>query len=139
MKEILVDTDVLVSFLTDRNESQQRRAAALLRGATEREHTLAVHSMAIVETVHVLVQLYDADPLAVSQAMRKLLATPGVITVSDVPWSVVLESWPELIPSFGDAILVGVASEGRHDAVATFDLGLRKELSRQGCISYWPD
>jgi len=139
MKEILVDTNVLVSFLTDRNESQQRRAAALLRGATDHEHTLALHSIAIVETVHVLVQLYDVDPLEVSQAMRKLLATPGVITVFDVPWSLVLESWPEVIPSFGDAILAGVASEGRHDAVATFDLSLRKELSRQGCVSYWSD
>jgi predicted nucleic acid-binding protein len=139
MKEILVDANVLVSFLTDRNESHQRRAAALLRGATDHEHLLVLHPIAIVETVHVLVQLYDVDPLEVSQAMSKLLATPGVITMFDVPWSLVLESWPEVIPSFGDAILAGVAIEGRHDAVATFDVGLRKELSRQGCISYWSD
>jgi predicted nucleic acid-binding protein len=139
MKEILVDANVLVSFLTDRNEHQQRRAAALLRGATDRQHTLAIHSIAIVEMVHVLVQLYNADPLEVSRSVRALLATPGVTTVFDVPWNLVLENWPEAIPSFGDAILAGVASEGRHDAVATFDLSLRRKLSRQGCASFWSD
>ncbi|HVR07986.1 MAG TPA: PIN domain-containing protein [Thermoanaerobaculia bacterium] len=139
MKQILVDANVLVSFLTDRDESQQQKASALLRGATHREHTLALHSITIVETVHVLVQLYKVDPVAVSSAVSKLLAAPGVVTVASVPWRLVLEIWPRVIPSFGDAIVAAVAGEGRHDAVATFDLGLRKKLSDQGCVSYWSD
>ncbi|HYL05242.1 MAG TPA: PIN domain-containing protein [Thermoanaerobaculia bacterium] len=139
MKQVLVDANVLISFLTDRNESQQEKAAALLRGAAHQEHTLALHSITIVETVHVLVQLYKADPFAVSSAVSKLLAAPGVVTVAAVPWRLVLELWPRVIPSFGDAIVAAVASEGRHDAVATFDLDLRKKLSNQGCVSYWSD
>ena len=137
MKEILVDANVLISFLTDRNENQQAKAAALFRDATDRKHILAIHSIAIVEMVHVLVHLYKVDPLAVSRLVSKLLGIPGVVTAAEVPWSLVLDRWPSVISSFGDAILVAVASEGRHDAVATFDLDLRKQLVTLGCVSYW--
>src|ERR1700687_4549339 len=115
MKEILVDANVLISFLTDRNENQQKKAATLFRGATDRKHILAIHSIAIMEMVYVLVHLYKADPLEVSRSVSNLLAIPGVVTAAEVPWSLVLESWPLVISSFGDAILVAVAREGRHE------------------------
>jgi rRNA-processing protein FCF1 len=62
---------------------------------------------------------------------------PGVASVSTISWRLVLERWPQIIPSFGDAVLAAVASESSYDAVATFDGGLRKKLVRQGCASYW--
>ena len=137
MKEILVDTNVLISFLTDRNESQQKEAATLFQGAADREHTLVLHAIAIVEMVHVLLQLYKADPRDVSRSVSKLLEMPGVVHVADVSWSLVLERWPQTIPSFGDAIVAAVAFAGRYDAVATFDGNLRKKLIRQGSASHW--
>jgi len=137
MKEILVDTNVMVSFLTDRDEGQQVKAAALFRSAANREHTLVLHSIAIVEMVFVLTQLYQADPVDVASSVSKLLEMPGVATEFNFNWRLVLERWPQTIPSFGDAILAAVASEPGYDAVATFDGGLRKKLVKQGCVSYW--
>lgn len=137
MREILVDTNVLISYLTDRDKDQERKAAALFQAAAAREHTLALHSIAIVEMVYVLTQLYKADPLDVAETVRKLFEMPGVISVSDINWRLVLERWPETIPSLGDAILAAVASEPGYDAVATFDGGLRTKLVKQGCVSYW--
>jgi predicted nucleic-acid-binding protein len=139
MKEILVDTNVLVSFLTDRDESQQNKAAALFRGAANREHILVLHSIAIVEMVHVLIHLYKAKPLDVSRSVSTLLEMPGVIPVAEIAWSLVLERWPQSIPSFGDAILAAVAAEGRYAGVATFDGNLRTKLVQQGSASYWTD
>lgn len=137
MKQILVDANVLISFLTDRNALQREKAAALLRGAAVHEHILVLHSMSVVEMIYVLTQLYREDPEEVARDVSELLAMPGVISTDDIPWSLVLDRWPRTVPSLGDAILAAVASRGPFDAVATFDRGLAKKLLRQGSASYW--
>lgn len=138
MKEILVDTNVLLSFLTDRNKAQQEQAAALFRGVADREHALILHSVTLIEMVHVFINVYEADPVDVADSVSKLLEMPGVVSATEITWSLVLERWPQVIPSLGDAILAAVAHQGRYDAVATFDGPLRKKLARQGSVSYWP-
>ena len=137
MKAILVDANVLLSFLTDRDKTQQEQAAALFQAAADREHALILHSITLIEMVHVFIHVYKADPLDVADAVSKLLEMPGVVSVTEIAWSLVLERWPQVIPSFGDAILAAVARQGRYDAVATFDGPLRKKLARQGSASYW--
>jgi predicted nucleic acid-binding protein len=139
VKEILLDANVLVSFLTDRNEEQRRKASALFRGAAEREHTLVLHTISIVEMVYVLTQLYEQEPSQVAEAVADLLAMPGVLAEDEVSWPLVLERWPETLRSLGDAIVAAVASQGQYDAVATFDTTLRKKLVRQGSVPYWRD
>jgi predicted nucleic acid-binding protein len=138
MRRILVDTNVLISFLTDRNALQRDKASALVRGAASHEHTLVLHSMSIVEMIYVLTQLYDEDPAEVAQDVSDLLAMPGVISIDEVSWSLVMERWPQPIPALGDAILAAVAGRGPFDAVATFDRDLAKKLVRQGSPLYWP-
>jgi predicted nucleic acid-binding protein len=138
MRRILVDTNVLVSFLTDRNVRQREKAALLLRGAAENEHTLVLHSMAIVEMIYVLTQLYDDPPETVAEDVSDLLAMPGVLSVDEVSWTLVMDRWPRTISSIGDAILAAVAVHGGFDAVATFDRDLARKLIRQGSALVWP-
>ncbi|HEY2289521.1 MAG TPA: PIN domain-containing protein [Thermoanaerobaculia bacterium] len=138
MKEILVDTNVLVSFFTDRNQEQQEQAAALFRAAASRELTLAVHAISISEMVYVLRNLYKVELPKIAHAIHLLLAMPGVVSIGEVVWGLVLERWPEPISSLGDAILAAAAVEGGHDAVATFDAPLGKKLVEQGSALYWP-
>jgi predicted nucleic acid-binding protein len=137
VKQVLVDANVLISFLTDRNERQREKASALLHGAARHENALVIHSMSIVEMVYVLTQLYDEDPEAVARDVSDLLAMPGVSSTDEIPWSLVLERWPRTIPALGDAILAAAANRGSFDAVATFDRDLAKKLIRQGSAVYW--
>lgn len=139
MKQILVDANVLVSFLTDRNESQRMKASALIHGAAEQQHVLVLHTISIVEMAYVLIHLYKQRPEQVAETVADLLAMPGVLAADEVAWPLVLERWPRTIRSLGDAILAAVADQGRYDAVATFDTALRKRLSRQGSAPYWSD
>ncbi|HEX3070788.1 MAG TPA: PIN domain-containing protein [Thermoanaerobaculia bacterium] len=138
MKQILVDANVFISFLTDRDARQSERAAALLRGAAEQEQRLVLHSMSIVEMIYVLTKLYHQDPESVGADVADLLAVREVVTTDEVMWSLVLERWPRTILELGDAILAAAASGGQFDAVATFDRNLAKRLVKQGSTLFWP-
>ncbi len=139
MKTVLVDANVLVSFLTDRDKDQQEKAAMLLSAAREREHSLIIHTVSVSETIYVLRNLYKADQQEIADSMRQLLGLPGVVSTGEVSWSLVFERWPDVISNFGDAILAATAAQEDYDAVATFDRPLRKKLAQQGSTSYWSD
>lgn len=139
MREILVDANVLISFLTDRNEDQQKKAGALFQAAADREHILALHTLSIAEMVFVLRTLYKLPQPEIARNLGELLALPGVVPVEQVAWNLVLAQWPNELSSFGDAVFAAAAIQGRLDAVATFDGPLRKRLARRGVASYWPD
>jgi predicted nucleic acid-binding protein len=137
MSKVLVDTNVLVSFLTDRDASQQEQAANLFAAAANGEPTLVLHQVVITELVYVLANVYGLAAAEVAATVGDLLALPGVATIDDLAWPVVLDLWPDELPGFSDAILSAVAQVGRFEVVATFDLKLRRALRRRGLRSYW--
>jgi predicted nucleic acid-binding protein len=136
-KQIVVDTNVLVSFLTDRDPVQQEQAAALFRGAAAGTHALILHQIALSEMVYVLLNLYGVSPAEAARILGDLLATPGVRPVHELSWPLLLDLWPDKIPSFADAAIAAVAKQGTYDEVATFDRPLAKRLKRQGLPTLW--
>jgi predicted nucleic acid-binding protein len=137
MSQILVDTNVLVSFLTDRDAAQQDQAAHLFAAAESGDSALVLHQIVLTELVYVLSNHYGLAAAEVSATLADLLALPGVATVDKLVWPLVLGLWPERIPGFADAVLVAAARDGRLEVVATFDLKLRRALKRHGLRSYW--
>jgi predicted nucleic acid-binding protein len=136
-KQIVVDTNVLVSFLTDRDPVQQEQVAALFRGAAAGAHALILHQIALSEMVYVLLNLYGVSPVEVARILADLLAMPGIQPVHELSWPLLLGLWPATIPSFSDAALAAVAKQGVYDEVATFDRSLAKRLKRQGVPTCW--
>lgn len=137
MRRVGVDTNVVVSFVTDRDPERQARAAELFGAATSAEHVVVVHQTVIIETVYVLCNLYGAEPKVVSAVMDDLLALPGVVAADEVEWPGIWTLWPRHVRDFGDACLTAVASAGAFDALATFDTAFAQRTRRRRIASYW--
>lgn len=137
MRQVVVDTNVLVSFLTDRDASQQEQADQLFEAAADGRLALMLHQSVITELIYVLTRLYGLDGAEVAAALGDLLAMPGVVTVDEIVWPLVLDIWPETISGFADAILVAVSQAGRFETIATFDLKLAGSLKRHRLSSFW--
>ena len=137
MTAILIDTNVLISFLTDRNKRQQESASALFETGARSEAVLMVHQTVLSEMVYVLMNFYDMNSQTVASIVGELLAMPGIEAVDELSWSTVLELWPERIPDFADACLATVAKKGHLASIATFDRQFVKRLRKERILSYW--
>lgn len=137
MRQVIVDTNVLLSFLTDRDLEQQERAGDLFQKALRGEQVALVPQAALAEMVYVLLNVYKVSPADTAATLADLLDMPGVLAVDEVSWPAVLELWPHAVPDFGDALLAAVARDQAPDAVATFDNKFSSRLRRLGLPLYW--
>lgn len=135
MTSVVVDTNVVLSFLTDRNETQQARAASLFEAAGV-EARFIVHQQVVTEMVYVLVNHYGQPRDLVRTIVEEFLSLPGVEVLDAVRWSRVLKLWPNSHRDFTDAVLADVATTVRSASVATFDEGFARSLERCG-IATW--
>ena len=134
MKSAVVDTNVVLSFVTDRNPLQQRAAARLFDQAASGERRIVLPQVVLVEIVYVLQNLYQTPATETADLLDDLLAMPRVEVDNEVAWHAVLEIWPSRLRGLADAVLVTVAKAGDH-AVASFDRKLKRALRSVGVAS----
>jgi predicted nucleic acid-binding protein len=137
LKQVVVDTNVLVSFLTDRNLKQQGLAQELFEAASGRELGLILHQAVLSELVYVLRNLYQVETAEIAATLRSLLALPGIEVVDEIAWTRLLDLWPGRFPDFADAILSVVMKEQGADCIATFDQRFFRILQKEGQVSFW--
>ena len=135
MTSVILDTNVVLSFLTDRNASQQRQSASLIESVGP-EISLVVHQQVLTEMVYVLVNHYGQSRALVRSMIEEFLALPATEVVDTVSWPRVLKLWPESYRDFTDAVLGDLAATRRHAAVATFDEVFARRLGRNG-VEVW--
>ena len=137
MARVIVDTNVVLSHLVDRDPEQGERATALFEDGARGEHELIVHQLVVTEAVYVLVRVYDIDVDEIAAIVRDLLEAPGVVPLNDLSWTTVRALWPERAPDFTDACLAALVRTGRFDSLATFDAGLTGQLRQLDLPTYW--
>jgi predicted nucleic acid-binding protein len=136
MNRIVIDTNVIISFLTDRNRNQQKLAAALFESALLGKHELVLHQIVATEVVYVLHNLYDRSLTEVAASIRDLIELPGVVVIDKMPWGDLFNLWPQAIESYADAALVAVTRSGNYEYLATFDRKLCNRLKDLGTLPY---
>lgn len=129
MERVLLDTNVVISFLHRRSVQQQARVAALFEKACRGSVALLLHQHVLAETVYVLQNVYELPAGDVRDIVKDLCEMPGVERVDALGDRRLFDLWPQRVRDFGDAVLAAVALE-QACAVATFDRRLRNALRR---------
>ena len=137
MTQVVVDANVFISFLVERNEKQRAAAKALIDRAGDGAIEAFVTQFAVFEVAYVLQSFYGMPVPRVAELVRDMVALPGVTAIDDCPWRKVLDYWPERLPGLADAATVAVAVANRYDAIATFDQKMLKRMQGLGVESYW--
>ena len=137
MRQVLIDANVFISFLVERNESQRAAAKALIDAAGDCEIEAFITQFAVFEVTYVLQSFYGMPIPRVAALMRDLIALPGVTAIDDCPWKKVFDLWPEQLAGLADASSVAVAIANHYDAIATFDQKMIKRMRSIGVESYW--
>lgn len=121
MRKVAIDTNVLISFVTDRNLEQQVQAARIFEAARRSQLTVECHQNVVTEFVYVLDRVYHVEPSVIQKMLRDLIDMPGVMLVNELDISCLLSVWPDKCPDYGDAVLLAFCKENKDIRLATFD------------------
>jgi predicted nucleic-acid-binding protein len=136
VKKYIIDTNVLISFVTDRNLSQQEIVAPLFVSASKLKCTLVCHQFALTEFVFVMTKVYGTAPEAVNSMIRDLTVMPGIEVYQLTDFQTLLKLWPVSIPDFGDAVIATTAKTVEGATIVTFDAKFKSALKKLGINSF---
>lgn len=124
MKTYYIDTNCLISYVTDRNTGQQNRIAPFFEKAAVLEHKLIISEHVITEFIYVCTAVYELEADTVRAMLLDLINTPGMEVEPCFPLTVVLHLWPAFITTYADAVIAACVQE-RGGILLTFDRELR--------------
>jgi predicted nucleic-acid-binding protein len=135
MKKYIIDTNVLISFVTDRNPEQQKIVAPLFESASRLKCSLICHHFVLTEFVFVMDKVYGTPKETINAMLRDLIAMPGITLYQDTDFGPLLSFWPSKIPDFGDALVAATAKVVKGAIVVTFDTKFKSALKTLGLES----
>lgn len=133
MKRYVIDTNVLISFVTDRSPEQQRKIAPLFEAAAHLKAVILCHQYVLTEFIYVMDKVYHLPKGEIGRMVVDLIQMPGIEIVQECDFTVVLSCWPDPLTDFGDAVIASVGMLKRGAVVVTFDRkfsGVLKSLGR---------
>jgi predicted nucleic-acid-binding protein len=135
VKKYLIDTNALISFVTDRNPAQQEIVAPLFEAASRLKCTLICHQFVLTEFVFVMDKVYGTPKETINSMLRDFITMPGVEVYQQTDFSVVLSFWPSKIADFGDALIAAAGKATKEAAIVTFDVKFKSALKKLGLDS----
>ncbi len=137
MKKHIVDTNALISFVTDRNPAQQDKIANLLHSAAHLRIKVLCPQNVLTEFVYVMDSVYRIDKAEIRDIVSDFIKFPGVEIVHQISLKTLFSLWPEKVPDYGDAIIASLCKDIKGASVATFDRKFRAKLKKLG-LSVFP-
>ena len=130
MKSFIIDTNAMLSFVTDRDPDQQMTMEALFTKAAQLDCKILCHTHVITEFVYVLDTVYRYNKASIRQMILDFLLMPGVETKHDIDFTILMDFWPNSISDFGDGVVASLWAKNRQSSVVTFDKRFIKELEQ---------
>ena len=135
MKTYIIDTNALISFVTDRNPEQQAIVAPLFAAASHLKCTLVCHQFVLTEFVFVMDKVYGTSKETINSILRDFIAMPGVEIRQQTDLNLLLSLWPSKIMDFGDALIATTGKAIKGATIVTFDVKFKSALKSLGMDS----
>jgi len=132
----VIDTNALISFVTDRNPEQQQKIAPLFESAAHMKAVIFCHQHVLTEFIFVLDRIYHVPKNEIGVMIKDLIEMPGIEVVQEVDFNTIFSWWPDPVPDFGDALIAAVGKTISGSLVVTFDQKFAANLKTLG-ISIW--
>jgi predicted nucleic-acid-binding protein len=132
VKKYIIDTNALISFVTDRNPSQQEIVAPLFESAARLKCTILCHQFVLSEFVFVMGKVYGTQKETINYILRDFIAMPGIEICQQTDFNAVLSLWPSKITDFGDALIAATGKAMKGATIVTFDLKFKSALKKIG-------
>jgi len=105
LKRYVIDTNVLISFVTDRNPEQQQKIAPLFEDAIHLKAVIFCHQHGLTEFIYVMDKVYHVPEDEIGRMITDLIQMPGIEIVQECNFGAVLSCWPDPLTDFGDAVI----------------------------------
>jgi predicted nucleic-acid-binding protein len=105
VRRYVIDTNALISFVTDRNPEQQQKIAPLFEAAAHMKAVIFCHQHVLTEFIYVLDRIYQVPKEEIGRMIKDLVEMPGIEVIQEVDFKTILSWWPDPIPDFGDALI----------------------------------
>jgi|APSaa5957512622_1039677.scaffolds.fasta_scaffold28014_3 predicted nucleic-acid-binding protein len=128
MRKVIIDTNTLVSFVTDRNTNQQKKSAELFEEASRLKLMILCHQNVVTEFVYVMEKIYKIRKEKIKEIISDFVLMPGIELVHEIDIKKVLQFWPTSVPDFGDALLAALCKTSKNSSIATFDRKFQNAL-----------
>lgn len=132
MKKYIIDTNALISFVTDRNPEQQVKIDKLFNDAARLRILVLCPQNVLTEFVYVMDKVYQIPKSEISKIVRDFIDMPGIEVVHDLDMKTLMSYWPEVFKDYGDAIIATLCKNTKGSLIATFDRKFRTKLKKIG-------
>ncbi len=130
MKKYIIDTNALISYVTDRHPEQQKKIAKIFQKAVRMKGVVLCPQNVLTEFVYVLDKLYGIPKDDIRIMVKDFLAMPGIELVHEIDFDTVFKYWPEALSDFGDAVVASLGDLYQGSVIVTFDLKFIHTLKR---------
>jgi len=132
VRRYVIDTNALISFVTDRNPEQQQEIAPLFESAAHMKAVIFCHQHVLTEFIYVLDRIYQVPKDEIGRMIKDLIEMPGIEVIQEVDFNTILSWWPDPIPDFGDALIAAAGKARSRAMVVTFDRKFAAKLKALG-------
>lgn len=129
MKQYAIDTNALLSFVTDRNAAQQAIMTGVFEQVAAAQASILCPQNVIAEFVYVMETVYHQPKPSIRSIVTDFIAMPGVTIVDKTDFDTVFSLWPETFEDFGDAVVATCARSVKGASVITFDRRFMRKLT----------
>jgi predicted nucleic-acid-binding protein len=121
MPKAFVDTSVILRILIKDDELKTKASVNLLKNAGDKDLTLYLLPVAVLETVWVLEKVYAFSRKAVGEVVEAILNTPELKVEQEAVFRKALKSYVEKNIKFADAVMGYWGLDKGYTTVFTYD------------------